>query len=144
MKRAYNLLSAMPCILLGMLLPACSNSQTPETVVEASEEVLTIGDPAIGKEIFETGGTSGIPCASCHSIDGTALVGPTLQGISVTAGQRVSGQSVEDYLRASIVNPSEYIVEGFSDSMNKDYAEKLSEEDINGIIAYLLTLPSAP
>lgn len=89
--------------------------------------------------IFETGGASQVPCAVCHTLDGTTLVGPSLQGISQRAGTRISGLSAEEYLRQSIVDPSAYLVEGFDDLMNKDYGEKLSEEDINNLIAFLMT-----
>ncbi|GAB4476834.1 MAG: hypothetical protein Kow00124_19400 [Anaerolineae bacterium] len=97
------------------------------------------GDPANGEQVFNTGGTSGIPCASCHTLNGTDLVGPTMQGIGTIAGERVSGQSAEEYLRESIVNPSRYVVEGYDDIMNKDYGTRLSEQEIADLIAFLLT-----
>ncbi len=98
-----------------------------------------LGDPQAGRAIFETGGASQIPCAACHTLDGTPLVGPSLQGISQQAATRVSGLSAEEYLRQSITDPSAYLVEGFDDLMNKDYGEKLSEDDINNLIAFLMT-----
>ncbi len=45
------------------------------------------------------------------------------------------------YLHTSIVDPSAYIVPGFVDNlMPKVYGEILTEEEINNLVAYLLTL----
>jgi len=43
--------------------------------------------------------------------------GPSFQGISKRAGDRVPGLSAVEYLRQSIVDPSAYMVEGFVDIM---------------------------
>ena len=65
---------------------------------------------------------------------------PTWQGISGRAGDRVPGLSAEEYLRESILDPAAYIVEGYlADSMAKGYRFLLSEEDIDGLVAFLLT-----
>jgi hypothetical protein len=44
-----------------------------------------------------------------------------------------------EYLHQSIVDPSAYVVEGYEDVMNKTYDEQLSEEDIDNVIAFLMT-----
>lgn len=97
------------------------------------------GEAVRGQDLFTTGGSSGYPCASCHTLDGTPLVGPSLQGVSERAGERVDGLSAEDYIRQSIQYPSNYIVEGYSDVMPKVYGQTYSEEDVNALIAYLMT-----
>jgi cytochrome c2 len=82
-------------------------------------------------------------CASCHAItEGVVLVGPSFWNIANHAAMRVDGQSAEDYLRDSILYPSEYIVEGFQDVMQKNFAEVLSSQDISALIAYLMTFDS--
>jgi mono/diheme cytochrome c family protein len=106
---------------------------------ESSSEVLDVGDPEAGREIYNTGGASAVPCVTCHSLDGTELVGPSFKGISERAGERVEGMDAVDYLHQSIVDPSAYVVEGYEDVMNKTYEEQLSEEDINNVIAFLMT-----
>jgi nitric oxide reductase subunit C len=79
-------------------------------------------------------------CASCHAIeDGVILVGPSFYGLASRAGQRVAGLSAEEYIRASILYPSEYLVEGFGDLMQKNFSEVLSSDDISAITAYLMT-----
>ncbi len=118
-------------ILVGLALAACGNG--------GSESA--IGDPAQGRQIYETGGASGVPCLTCHTLDGSALVGPSFQGIAGRAGTRVEGLSAEEYLRQSILEPTAYVVEGFEPTMPETYADTLSEDDINNVIAFLLSLP---
>jgi len=92
----------------------------------------------IGRRIYNNGGASSVPCATCHTLDGTTLVGPSFQGIKDTAGTRVAGLSAEDYLRESITDPEAYIVEGYSGQMYREYAKVLSDEEIDGLITFLL------
>ncbi len=65
--------------------------------------------------------------------------GPSFQGISKRAGDRVPGLSAVEYLRQSIVDPSAYVVEGFVDIMPISIGFLLSEEDIDNLVAFLLT-----
>jgi hypothetical protein len=83
-------------------------------------------------------------CDNCHTLDGTVALGynqgPSLQGIGAIAKDRVPGLSVEEYLRQSIIDPNAYITEGFSkDIMIGIYGNVLSDEEIDAIIAFLLT-----
>ncbi len=95
---------------------------------------------ALGEEIFRNGTSVAPACALCHSLDGSVLVGPTLQDISDTASRRVQGQSAESYIRTSIVNPSAYKPAGFENgSMFQDYGSVLTEDQIEALVAYLLT-----
>src|SRR5687767_891431 len=87
-----------------------------------------IGDPDAGREIYETGGEAGIPCASCHSLDGTRIVGPSWDGLAARAETRVNGMSAVEYLRESIVDPSAYVVEDYQDVMPDHFGEDLSDE----------------
>jgi cytochrome c oxidase subunit 2 len=118
---------------LILLLTACGSSPAE------SQPASSLGDPARGQLLFDTGGASGIPCATCHTLDGTSLVGPSLKGIGDRAATQVAGLSAEDYIRQSILDPSAHLVEGYDDLMNKNYADSLSEQDINDLIAFLLT-----
>jgi cytochrome c oxidase subunit 2 len=104
-----------------------------------------VGDPERGREIWDTGGgvLSG-GCQGCHSLDGSEEAGtfraPTFQGISGLAGDRVPGLSAAEYLRESIVDPAAYTVDGyFADGMPKGFKVLLSDEDIDGLVAFLLT-----
>lgn len=80
-------------------------------------------------------------CGTCHSTDGTQLVGPTWQNLYGSERALDDGSTVtadEDYLRESIVDPTAKVVEGFPPSMVPyDY---LSDSEINSLVAYIKSL----
>ena len=100
----------------------------------------TGGDAQAGEQIFT--GEASPSCSSCHSLEpDVTIVGPSLAGIASVAGQMVSGQSAEEYLHESIVDPDAYVVEGFpSGLMPSNYGTQLSEQQVNDLVAYLMTL----
>ena len=99
-------------------------------------------DPRIaeGEELFRNGTAITPACALCHSLTGEVLVGPTLQGIHETAARRVPGQSAENYIRNSIISPNTYKPSGFENgSMFQEYGALLTPEQIDALVAFLLT-----
>lgn len=122
-------------IFLTFALIACGPAQLASST--------TTPDPEIGRQLFNKGflETSGRSCHYCHKVTESEISPQVpLIGIAAYAGERVEGMSAEEYLRQSILDPPAYLVEGFSDAMPTNYAEILSEEDINQLIAYLMTL----
>lgn len=107
----------------GLVISACTATQ----------------DVPTGQELYETGGSSGIPCSSCHTLDGTDFIGPSLQGVGSQAADRVAVQDAETYIRESITAPGAFIVEGFENTMTASYGASLSDEEIDTLTAYLLT-----
>jgi cytochrome c2 len=102
-----------------------------------------IGDPVAGKELFNRTTIDSAPgCSICHSTQpGKVIIGPSLAGVANRAGARVSGQSAEDYLRNSILNPNQFVVDKFSPGlMYPNYRNDLTEKQINDLVAYLSTL----
>lgn len=89
-------------------------------------------DPAAGQVAFATN------CAACHNIDDQMLVGPGLGGVATKAGNRVPGQSADDYLLNSIKNPGDFLVDGYSPIMPA--FPQLSASDLDNLVAYLKTL----
>lgn len=101
------------------------------------------GDPVKGKEHFETIRSEvNFACVTCHYANSESqLIGPGLLNIGTRAETRVAGESAYDYIHTSIVNPSAFVVPGFPDQlMPQTYAQLWTEEEINDIIAYLMTL----
>ncbi|NJN68084.1 MAG: hypothetical protein HC884_15920 [Chloroflexaceae bacterium] len=98
------------------------------------------------------------PCTTCHyfQADRGVLVGPNMSGVADRAGSRVPGLSASDYLRQSIVTHDAFVVEGFEAGVmlsivGEDFGTMLPAEDIDALVAYLLTLhegstdgPSSP
>jgi cytochrome c oxidase subunit 2 len=83
-------------------------------------------------------------CQACHSVDGTRIVGPSWLNVCGQTEQLADGTSLtidEAYLYESIVNPNAKIVEGYpSNIMPNNYAEQLSDDQINDIVAYICSL----
>jgi cytochrome c oxidase subunit 2 len=83
-------------------------------------------------------------CLSCHSLDGSRLVGPTWQGLfgsETTFQDGATAVADEAYLRNSILNPNAQVVQGYpANVMPQDYGERLTEEQINGLIEYIKSL----
>lgn len=112
---------------LAFVLGACG----PSEEVLAGEEIFQVGVEAKGV----------MACSMCHRLDGLGSNAPPLNGIADRAGNEVAGLSAEKYLRQSIIDPNEYLIEGYDIiKMPGNYGEKLSESDINNLIAYMLTL----
>ncbi len=96
-----------------------------------------MGDPAAGQQVY--GSAAPIACNVCHSLDGAPGLGPSFQGIAGRAGNTVSGLSAEEYIRQSTLDPTAFLVEGFSPVMPTNFAETLSAQDIDNVIAFLMT-----
>ncbi len=108
----------------------------------AAIDPTEIGDTERGNELFVTGGgVLSSPCIRCHKLEegGSERYGPLMLGVSERAGSRVVGQSAVEYLQQSIMDPPAYIVEGFEDRMPKVYSRVLNEDDINALVAFMLT-----
>jgi len=115
-------------------LAACSPSsnEPPATIAP--------GDATRGAELFTLAVNGAPACATCHTLDGTALVGPSLQGYAAVAPTRIEGMSAEEYTRSSITRPASFIVSGFGNTMYNQFEKSLTPQDISDLVAYLLTL----
>jgi len=84
-------------------------------------------------------------CASCHSVDGSAGIGPSWKDVWGSTRQfRDGGSAVADanYIRESIYEPAAHIVQGYDNKMNS-FQGQLDETELNAIIAYMKTLSGA-
>jgi nitric oxide reductase subunit C len=94
-------------------------------------------------------------CAACHSVaPGVNIVGPTLAGIPATAAARVKSPDYKGkandaagYIRESILEPNAFVLTGQPtyaaggrSLMPHDYAQTLKPEQVDQIVAYLMTL----
>jgi mono/diheme cytochrome c family protein len=118
-------------LLLPLLffIVAC-NGSTSDTPAPTLDPIT-----AEGRRVFQQN------CGSCHSADPeTVIVGPSLAGIATHAAGRVAGLDARQYIEQSILTPDAYVVEGYTDLMPKDFGRKLSGEELDALITYLLTL----
>jgi cytochrome c peroxidase len=89
-------------------------------------------------------------CAGCHTIPGipnaVGQTGPDLTPIGSEAGARRAGMDAETYVHESIIDPAAFIApecpfgECPENVMLPNIAERLSEDEIDLIVDYLLTL----
>ncbi len=92
----------------------------------------------VGKKIYEAN------CMSCHSVDGSPLIGPSWQGLwgkeeSIAGVGKVKVDY--DYVRESIHDPAAKIVAGFEGKNMPPFA--LSDDQIDAVIEYMKTLKPA-
>lgn len=85
-----------------------STTTTPSTTTGAV--AVTAALVAQGKSLYQADG-----CSSCHSLSGSAGVGPTFKGLAGSGVTLSSGQTVtadDAYLEESISDPDAQIVKG--------------------------------
>jgi cytochrome c oxidase subunit 2 len=104
---------------------------------EASNLLAKLSPVDAGKKIYESYG-----CKACHTIDGTAGIGPSWKGIygredTFTDGTHAVAE--ENYLRQSIVDPQAKIVAGFAPVM-PTFKGKLKDSEITAVIAFIKSL----
>lgn len=127
-------------------------SAVPGAVVGAPTPTAASSDPVeLGRTTFNAAPPA---CGACHSIaPGVNLVGPSLAGIATTAATRVrasdyrgKAKDVAAYIRESIVDPNAHVLTGPTYAaegrslMPSDYSQTLKPEQVDQIVAYLLTL----
>ena len=115
--------------LIVFALSACSAG--------ASVPPTPTPDPLVlqGQQVFNA------RCATCHAlVPDTIIIGPSLAGVATRAETRVDGQTAEEYLQLSVLRPGDYVVEGFTDIMITNFSKELTNEDMNALMAFLLTL----
>ena len=125
---------AAPLLALGLLLvllTGCGGA-----AADALPPTPTLAPQlAAGQRVFVT------HCGACHSAAAeTVIVGPPLAGIAATGGGRVDGLDARAYVYSSVLQPGDYLVPGFADLMPQDLAKKLTGEELDAVVAYVLSL----
>lgn len=139
-KLIYIIAAVSIVLMLG--LTACGGGGAAPA--PAPTPTVPIGDAANGEKLFKelVLGGSAAGCATCHSLEpGVVIIGPSQSDLADRAATRIEGMSAADYIRQSILEPDAYIVEGFTAGlMPQNFGEILSEDEIDDIVAYTLTL----
>ena len=92
----------------------------------------------LGGKLFD-----GLGCKTCHSLDGTPGVGPSLQGVfgrQVEFTDGSSAKSDENYLQESILNSQAKIVKGYQTGAMPAFEGQVNDDELTAIISYLKTL----
>jgi cytochrome c oxidase subunit 2 len=106
----------------------------------ASQTSAAEADPAArGDRLVRTQG-----CIGCHSLDGSALPGPTWKGVYGTEVQLTDGTTVtvdDAYLYSSIVDPNAQLHQGYPPGlMPSTYQNTLTEQQITDMIEFIKTV----
>jgi cytochrome c553 len=125
--------------MVALATVACAGGSTGAGNAPGLAE-LPAGDPVVGEALFAGNpagaGGEALVCKACHSLDGTARIGPSLQGIS----QRIPDgyESAEAYLYESIMQPDAYVREGDdSHIMPPEMGRQLTSQELADLIAFL-------
>jgi mono/diheme cytochrome c family protein len=105
-----------------------------DTYVEQVAGLLQNANADNGAQLVEAYG-----CIACHRLGVSSDVAPPFDGIAERAVTRRPPLSAADYLYESVINPTAYVVEGYQPAMPQNYPDRLSDQELGDIIAYLLT-----
>ncbi len=78
-------------------------------------------------------------CITCHSLDGSKVVGPTFKGLYGANREFTEGEPAvadENYLRTSILNSAKQIVSGYQNVM-PSFEGQLNDKEIDALIAFI-------
>jgi len=118
-------------ISAAMLISGCATAdQTP------------IANIAHGQDLYTHGKGEAPACLNCHAIEAdTYSLGPHMVGVATRVSAEIGDkQTVEDYLRESILHPNDFLVPGYRNIMYGLYADHLTEQDVDDLIGYILSL----
>ena len=127
--------ASTPATDTGAPTPAVPPSDDP-LVAKGLELFMNVPDNAAPQALW---------CYQCHLIEGVSdgLVGPEQTHVGTDAATRRPGLSAEEYIRESIKSPEVFIPEGVERStaglMTNAITENLTEEQIDALVAFLLT-----
>lgn len=118
---------------------------TVDTTAEGFEEVsetayreevdalLAIAQPENGEPLLQTYG-----CTACHVIGAANNIAPPFEGLMERAAERRPPMPADAYVYESIIHPGVYVVEGYPNSMVANFEERVTEQELADILAYLL------
>lgn len=143
-----------PILVTGSIVPGAATvlgadpnmAPTGTTPVDATDDAR-----ALGQQLFRTAAPA---CNACHSTaPGADMAGPSLAGVrrraeQILASGEYQGEAtdVAGYMREAIVSPSAHVVPGAMYSANgvsfmpNTYANDLSEEQTDQLVAFLMSL----
>ena len=102
------------------------------------------GDAAHGEILYEGASSPYLACIECHEYPDIA---PAIRGLPERvraerlAATANADQTVEEYLAVSILDPDRYVVPNYrAGVMPPDYARRMTAQDLQDLVAYLMTL----
>ena len=113
------------------------NKDRYEKWINRQIKEANISDPVeLGYRIYNNN------CATCHSLDGSKIVGPSFQGLWGSNRAFEAGESLvadADYIRESIINPQAKIVKGYTEAKMNSFAGQFDEKQLGYLVEFLKT-----
>jgi cytochrome c oxidase subunit 2 len=84
-------------------------------------------------------------CLTCHSLDGTKIIGPSFKGLYgskrtiIAAKGEIEVEATADYIKRSVLDPNAEVVKGFNKGLMQPYAGVIKDEDLDKIVEYFKT-----
>lgn len=104
-------------------------------VYERANRKLTLAE--LGQELYNKKG-----CTTCHSVDGSNKIGPSLKGLWQKNRKLEEGDDVTadaNYIRESLMDPRAKVVKGFAPRM-PPYQGQLSEDEITQLVEFIKSI----
>jgi mono/diheme cytochrome c family protein len=95
------------------------------------------GKIELGKKLYEKKG-----CVACHTVDGSARVGPSwahIWGTSVAAGDGTTRTVDADFVRESVLHPTAFAAAGYPPAM-PSFEGQLKPIELESLTAYIESL----
>jgi cytochrome c oxidase subunit II len=113
--------------------------KAPKPAVAAGQDPSKLSPAERGKLQYQNKA-----CVSCHSLDGTQVIGPTFKGLYGRSGTFDDGTAYtadDAYIKESILQPNAHVVNGFpKPSPMPPYEGQFSDADIADMIEFLKTV----
>ena len=121
-----------PSIAFPRIIPASSVAAPPDTL-QTSTPHFRFSEGNAGRVLYRN------YCASCHSLDGLKLVGPTFVGLvgstrkvrDAETGKTQEVRADAKYLKQSILEPNAQLLDGYPANLMPPVGASLTEKQIN-------------
>jgi cytochrome c oxidase subunit 2 len=130
-----------------LCLSACGGPRPPASTPEQVLSILELADadPSQREQLVAQGQKTfaRMNCAVCHTTDGNARTGPSLQGLFDRPVTLATGQTLTPdrrYAWQSITQPTSQLVAGYQTASRMSNYGHLNDQDVASLIAYLETL----
>ena len=101
------------------------------------------GDAAHGAVLYAGASSPYLPCIQCHEYPSLA---PPMDHLVERVRQvrladpAIAGETLDQYLAESILSPDRYIAPGYAAGGMPSYRSRLSETQLQDLVAFLMTL----
>ena len=121
----------------NLIVPWVGKLSVAATGIVVVDESIPLVD--LGQMIYKKNA-----CYTCHSTDGSKIIGPSFKGIWETEMKHADGTTAivdENYILESLIEPQKKIVNGYQGVM-PSYKGILRDREIQGVIEYIKSFPA--